>query len=66
MTTAEWSKLSKEQKERLIDAVFNSSYLAVTHAEKNPANDGIIKAVLSYVTLNGNMAYINIQKKIKL
>ncbi len=65
MTVEEWNALSQDTKERLITAVFNNQYLSM-RASRNPEEDVLIKEVLSVTTLDGNTAYVNIHKKIKI
>lgn len=65
MTVEEWNALSQDTKERLITAVFNNQYLSV-RASRNPEEDILIKEVLSVTTLDGDTAYVNIHKKIKI
>lgn len=66
MTIEQWQNLSLENREKLISAVFNSSYLALTHAGLNPKEDSIINEVLRVTSINGDKAYINIHKEIKV
>ena len=66
MTAKQWSTLSKDSRESLIFAVFGSQYLALTRSDKNPEEDPIIKEVLKWTQLNGDVAYINIHKEIKV
>lgn len=65
MTVEQWNALSQDTKERLITAVFNNQYLSI-RASRNPEEDILIKEVLSVTTLDGNTAYVNIHKKIKI
>lgn len=65
MTVDEWNALSQDTKEKLITAVFNNQYLSM-RASRNPEEDVLIKEVLNVTTLDGNTAYVNIHKKIKI
>lgn len=65
MTVEEWNALSQDTKERLITAVFNNQYLSM-RASRNPEEDVLIKEVLSVTSINGDTAYVNIHKKIKI
>ena len=65
MTVEEWETLSPESKEKLVTTVFNNQYLAI-RATRNPHEDQIIKEVLEVTSLNGNVAYVNIHKKVKI
>lgn len=65
MTVEQWNALSQDTKEKLITAVFNNQYLSMM-ASRNPEEDVLIKEVLSVTTLDGNTAYVNIHKKIKI
>lgn len=65
MTVEEWNALSQDTKERLVTTVFNNQYLAM-RATKNPNDDPIIKEVLSVTSINGDVAYVNIHKKVKI
>lgn len=65
MTVDEWNTLSQDTKEKLITAVFNNQYLSM-RASRNPEEDVLIKEVLNVTTLDGNTAYVNIHKKIKI
>lgn len=66
MTTEQWNALSKEAKEALIYAVHGSQYLSLTRAERNPQEDPIIKEVLKWTQLNGDIAYVNIHREVKI
>ena len=65
MTVEQWNNLSQDAKERLITAVFNNQYLSM-RASRDPNTDVLIKEVLDVTSLNGNVAYVNIHKKVKL
>lgn len=65
MTVDEWNALSQDTKEKLIIAVFNNQYLSM-RASRNPEEDVLIKEVLSVTSINGDTAYVNIHKKIKI
>ena len=65
MTVEEWEALSQESKEKLVTTVFNNQYLAI-RATRNPREDQIIKEVLEVTSLNGDVAYVNIHKKVKV
>ena len=65
MTVEEWNALSQDTKEKLITAVFNNQYLSM-RASRNPEEDVLIKEVLSVTSINGDTAYVNIHKKIKI
>lgn len=65
MTVEEWNALSQDTKERLVTTVFNNQYLAM-RATKDPNSDPIIKEVLSVTSINGDVAYVNIHKKVKI
>ena len=66
MTIEQWNTLCDDDKEKLISAVTNNSYIAFTNAKMNPETNLIIKGVLGCVQLNGDTAYINIHKEVKL
>lgn len=66
MTIDQWNNLSVDNRETLITAVLGSQFLALTRAERNPKEDPIIKEVLKWVSINGNVAYVNIHKTIIL
>ena len=65
MTVEEWNNLSQDTKEKLIVAVFNNQYLSM-RATKNPETDVLIQEVLNVTSVEGDVAYVNIHKKIKL
>ena len=65
MTVEEWEALSQESKEKLVTTVFNNQYLAI-RAMRDPHEDQIIKEVLEVTSLNGDVAYVNIHKKVKV
>ena len=65
MTVEEWEALSPESKEKLVTTVFNNQYLAI-RAMRDPHEDQIIKEVLEVTSLNGDVAYVNIHKKVKV
>lgn len=65
MTVEEWNSLSQDAKERLITAVFNNQYLSL-RASRDPETDVLIKEVLEVTDLNGDVAYVNIHKKVKI
>lgn len=65
MTVEQWNGLSQDAKERLMTAVFNNQYLSM-RALRNPEEDTLIKEVLNVTTLDGNTAYVNIHRKIKI
>ena len=65
MTVEQWNDLSQDAKERLITAVFNNQYLSM-RASRDPNEDVLIKEVLSVTSLNGDVAYVNIHKKVKV
>lgn len=65
MTVEQWNALSQDTKEKLITAVFNNQYLSM-RASRNPEEDALIKEVLSVTSINGDTAYVNIHKKIKI
>lgn len=65
MTIEQWNELSPDAKERLMTAVFNNQYLSM-RAARDPEKDVLIQEVLKVTSLNGNMAYVNIHKKIKI
>lgn len=65
MTVEEWNALSQDTKERLVTTVFNNQYLAM-RATKDPNSDPIIKEVLDVTSINGDVAYVNIHKKVKI
>lgn len=66
MTKKQWEELSLTSREDLINEVFNNQYLAVVHAPKDPRDSPIIWKVLSCTTINGDTAYINIHKTVKI
>ena len=63
MTVEQWNALSQDSKEKLLTEVFNNQYLAL-RASRDPNTDTLIKKVLDATSLNGDIAYINIHKKI--
>ena len=65
MTVEEWNALSQDTKEKLITAVFNNQYLSM-RAARDPNEDVLIKEVLNVTSINGDTAYVNIHKKIKI
>lgn len=65
MTVEEWNALSQDSKEKLITAVFNNQYLSM-RASRDPNTDVLIKEVLDVTSLNGDVAYVNIHKKVKV
>lgn len=65
MTVEEWNALSQDAKEKLVTTVFNNQYLSM-RASKNPETDVIIQEVLNVTSLEGNVAYVNIHKKVKI
>ena len=65
MTAEEWNNLSQDTKEKLITAVFNKQYLSM-RATRDPETDTLIKEVLSVTSINGDVAYVNIHKKVKI
>lgn len=65
MTVEQWNNLSQDAKERLITAVFNNQYLSM-RASRDPNTDVLIKEVLDVTSINGNVVYVNIHKKVKL
>lgn len=65
MTIEQWNELSPDTKEQLMIAVFNNQYLSM-RAARDPEKDVLIQEVLKVTSLNGNMAYINIHKKVKI
>ena len=65
MTVEEWNALSQDSKEKLVTTVFNNQYLSM-RASKNPETDVIIQEVLNVTSLEGNVAYVNIHKKVKI
>lgn len=65
MRIEQWNELSQDVREKLISAVFNNPYL-MTHAERDPKTDPIIKEVLRVTLINGDTAYITINKKMKI
>lgn len=65
MTVEQWNALSQDSKEKLITAVFNNQYLSM-RASRDPNEDVLIKEVLSVTSLNGDVAYVNIHKKVKV
>lgn len=65
MTIEEWNALSQDSKEKLITAVFNNQYLSM-RASRDPNEDVLIKEVLEVTSLNGDIAYVNIHKKVKV
>ena len=66
MTTEQWKELPKQTREAMIEAVFGSTYLALTRSEQNPERDTIIKEVLKWSQRNGDTVYINIHKTIRI
>ena len=66
MTTEQWNTLSLKTRERLIEEVFNSSYLSAIHAARKPDDDSIIKEVLSCSEMDGDKIYINIHNTVKV
>lgn len=65
MTVEEWNALSQDAKEKLITAVFNNQYLSI-RATRDPETDALIQEVLSVTSINGNIACVNIHKKVKI
>jgi hypothetical protein len=65
MTVEEWNALSQDAKEKLVTTVFNNQYLSM-RASKNPETDVIIQEVLNVTSIEGNVAYVNIHKKVKI
>ncbi len=65
MTIEQWNALSQDTKERLMTAVFNNQYLSM-RATRDPEKDVLIKEVLDVTSINGDTAYVNIHKKIKI
>lgn len=65
MTVDQWNELSQDSKERLMTAVFNNQYLSI-RASRDPEKDALIKEVLDVTSLNGDTAYVNIHKKIRV
>jgi hypothetical protein len=65
MTVEEWNALSQDAKEKLVTTVFNNQYLSM-RASKNPETDVIIQEVLNVTYIEGNVAYVNIHKKVKI
>ena len=65
MTVEEWNALSQDAKEKLVTTVFNNQYLSM-RASKNPETDAIIQEVLNVTSIEGNVAYVNIHKKVKI
>lgn len=65
MTIEQWNALSQDTKEKLITAVFNNQYLSM-RAARDPNTDVLIKEVLDVTSLEGDVAYVNIHKKIKI
>jgi hypothetical protein len=65
MTVEQWNSLSPESKEKLITAVFNNQYLSM-RAARDPNTDVLIQEVLSVTSINGDPAYVNIHKKVKV
>lgn len=65
MSIEEWNGLSQDTKERLITAVFNNQYLSM-RATRDPETDVLIQEVLNVTSVEGDVAYVNIHKKIKL
>ena len=65
MTVKQWNSLSPESKEKLITAVFNNQYLSM-RATRDPNTDVLIQEVLSVTSINGDTAYVNIHKKVKV
>lgn len=65
MTVEEWNELSQDAKEKLVTTVFNNQYLSM-RASKNPETDVIIQEVLNVTSIEGNVAYVNIHKKVKI
>jgi len=66
MTIEQWKSLSHDTREKLIEAVFNSQFLALTRAEKNPEDDTIILEVLRVSTYLGNKISVDIHKEVYL
>ena len=66
MTVKQWNSLSQESKEGLIFSVFGSQYLSLTRSNRNPEEDPIIKEVLKWTSINGDTAYINIHKEVRI
>ena len=66
MSINDWKSLSRDKQEELIQNVFNSTYLAATHASLNPETDAVIQEVLRVTTVAENTAFIHIYKKVKL
>ena len=65
MTVEEWNSLSQDSKERLITAVFNNQYLSM-RASKDPNTDVLIQEVLSVTSIEGDVAFVNIHKKVRI
>lgn len=65
MTIEEWNGLTQEAKEKLITAVFNNQYLSL-RASRDPNTDVLIQEVLNVTSINGDVAYVNIHKKVKI
>lgn len=65
MKVEEWNALSQDSKEKLITAVFNNQYLSM-RATRDPNTDVLIQEVLSVTSINGDTAYVNIHKKVKV
>ena len=65
MTVEQWNELSQDAKEKLITAVFNNQYLSL-RASRDPSTDVLIKEVLEVTSITGDVAYVNIHKKVKI
>lgn len=66
MTKKQWDSLRLTTKENLINAVFNNQYIAVVNAPKDPKDSPVIMEVLNCTDINGDTAYINIHKTVKI
>ena len=66
MTIEQWKSLNEDTKMRLLSDVFNSTYLAFTHFDKEPIEDPTILEALRVSTLSDTRISIDIHKEIKL
>lgn len=66
MSIEQWNSLDKDTKEKVISEVFWSTYIAVTHADKNPKMDTIIQEALRVTTIVGEYIHIDVHKEIKI
>lgn len=65
MSPAQWNRLSEDTKQNVLQAVFNSDYIAWTHRNKD-TEDPVIKEALRVSTIYGDIISINIHKEVKI